>query len=478
MFVEITWSRCSTLTILADPMLSRSLNDEDPEVYDLIEKEKNRQWRGLELIASENFTSAAVMEANGSCFTNKYSEGLPGARYYGGNEHTDALELLCQKRALEAFRLDPEEWGVNVQPYSGSTANFSALSAMMKPNDRLMGLDLPSGGHLTHGYQTAKKKISATSIFWQSMPYQVNPETGYVDYDRLEDHASNFRPNVLIMGGSAYPRDWDYARMRKIADTHGAYLMMDMAHISGLIAAEAQGNAFEFCDVVTTTTHKTLRGPRAGLIFFRKAKSGERLADLESRINFSVFPSTQGGPHNNTIGGIAVAMKQACTPEFKAYAKQVIANMQACSNRLVEHGYTLVTGGTDNHCCLWDVRPQGLTGSKLEKLFDLVSITINKNSVPKDTSALSPGGVRLGACALTSRGFVEKDFVEVADLLHEGVQATLNLQEKTGKKLRDFEAGLENFTPELTELKRKTEELATRFPMPGFDVKKMTYNTL
>ncbi|KNC85799.1 serine hydroxymethyltransferase 2 [Sphaeroforma arctica JP610] len=461
-----------------DAMLSRPLKEEDPEIYDLIEKEKNRQWRGLELIASENFTSAAVMEANGSCLTNKYSEGLPGARYYGGNEHIDVLETLCQRRALEAFRLSADDWSCNVQPYSGSTANFAALLAMMKPNDRLMGLDLPSGGHLTHGYQTAKKKISSTSIFWQSMPYQVDPETGYVDYDRLEDHASVFRPNVLIMGGSAYPRDWDYKRMRAIADKHGAYLMMDMAHISGLIAAEVQGNAFDYCDVVTTTTHKTLRGPRAGIIFFRKAQSGERLADLESRVNFAVFPSTQGGPHNNTIAGIAVAMKQACTPEFKQYAKQVIANMQACAARLSELGYTLVTGGTDNHCCLWDVRPQGLTGSKLEKLFELISVTINKNSVPKDTSALSPGGVRLGACALTSRGFLESDFVEVADLLHEAVQATLELQKQTGKKLKDFEAGLANYSPSLQELKNKAEALATRFPMPGYDCKDMTYNTL
>lgn len=458
-----------------EAMLLTPLEKEDPEVYDLIEKEKNRQWRGLELIASENFTSMAVMEANASAFTNKYSEGLPGARYYGGNEYVDELEVLCQKRALAAFRLDNEKWGVNVQPYSGSTANFAALTAMLKPHDRLMGLDLPSGGHLTHGYQTAKKKISSTAIFFESMPYQTNPESGYVDYEKIEEHARLFRPNVLICGGSAYPRDWDYARLRKIADEHGAYLMMDMAHISGLIAGEEQSNPFDFCDVVTTTTHKTLRGPRAGLIFFRKAPKGDRLADLESRINFAVFPSTQGGPHNNTIAAIAVALKQAASPEFRQYANQVRKNAKALADRLMEHGYTLVTNGTENHCILWDLRPQDLTGSKLEKLCDYASITLNKNSVPKDTSALSPGGVRLGTPALTSRGFKEDDFVAVADILHQAVQISLKVQEKAGKRLKDFEMALSRDDPEITALRERSEALATKFPMPGFDVASMKY---
>eukprot|EP00124_Ichthyophonus_hoferi_P003438 Ihof_evm4s297 gene=Ihof_evmTU4s297 len=422
-----------------DAMLLTSLKEEDPEIFDLIEKEKNRQWRGLELIASENFTSRAVMEANGSALTNKYSEGLPHARYYGGNEFIDQVEEICQKRALQAFRLTPDNWGVNVQPYSGSTANFAAYTGMMQPNDRLMGLDLPSGGHLTHGYATAKRKLSCSSIFFQSTPYQTNPETGYINYEQLEATAKVFRPNVIVCGGSAYPRDWDFARLRKIADAHDAYLMMDMAHTSGLVAGRVQNNPFEFCDVVVTTTHKSIRGPRAGIIYYRKtAEKGAKLSDLETRINNAVFPACQGGPHNHTIAAIAVALKQSTTPEFQLYAKRVRDNAAALANRLVEHGYTLVTGGTDNHCVLWDVRPQGLTGSKLEKLFEEASMTINKNSVPKDTSAMTPGGIRLGTSALTSRGFETDDFVQVADFLHRGVQIALETQKTHGKKLVDF----------------------------------------
>jgi glycine hydroxymethyltransferase len=308
----------------------------------------------------------SVMEANGSPLTNKYSEGLPGARYYGGNEYIDQVENLCRKRALQAFRLNPEEWGVNVQSYSGSTANFSALTALIQPHDRLMGLDLPSGGHLTHGWQTSKKKISTSSIYFESMPYQVSPETGLIDYDRLEENANLFRPKLIICGASAYARDWEYAKLRKIADIHGAYLMADIAHISGLVAGQEANNPFELCDVVTTTTHKTLRGPRAGLIFFRKKD------DLESRVNNAVFPSCQGGPHNNTIAAVAVALKQAASPEFKQYAKQVRANAKALGETLVNYGYKLVTGGTDNHLILWDLRQLKLTGSKVEKICDMV----------------------------------------------------------------------------------------------------------
>ncbi len=306
------------------------------------------------------------MEANGSPLTNKYSEGLPGARYYGGNEYIDQIENICRKRALQAFKLNSDEWGVNVQPYSGSTANFATLTALIQPHDRLMGLDLPSGGHLTHGWQTSKKKISTSSIYFESMPYRVNPETGIIDYDRLEENAGLFRPKLIICGASAYTRDWDYAKLRKIADQHGAYLMADIAHIGGLVAGQEANNPFELCDVVTTTTHKTLRGPRAGLIFFRKKD------DLESRVNNAVFPSCQGGPHNNTISAIAVALKQVSTPEFQQYAKQVRSNAKALGNALVGYGYQLVTGGTDNHLILWYLRPLKITGSKIEKICDMV----------------------------------------------------------------------------------------------------------
>ncbi|KAF5451986.1 hypothetical protein F2P56_027033 [Juglans regia] len=450
--------------------VDHGLSEADPEVRAIIDKEKGRQFRSLELIASENFTSRAVMEAVGSCLTNKYSEGLPGKRYYGGNEYIDELETLCQQRALAAFQVDGKNWGVNVQPLSGSPANFEVYTAILNPHDRLMGLDLPHGGHLSHGFMTPKRRVSGTSIYFESMPYRLDESTGLVDYDMLEKTAILFRPKLIIAGASAYPRDFDYPRMRKIADAVGAFLMMDMAHISGLVAASVVADPFEYCDIVTTTTHKSLRGPRGGMIFFKK--DPVLGVDLESAINNAVFPGLQGGPHNHTIGGLAVCLKHAQSPEFKAYQNKVVSNCGALASRLIELGYKLVSGGSDNHLVLVDLRPLGIDGARAEKILDLASITLNKNSVPGDKSALVPGGIRIGSPAMTTRGFTEKEFAAVADFIHEGVQ--INLEAKrlvSGSKLQDFMKFVASpdfsLMDKVSDLRRRVEALTTQFPIPG-----------
>ncbi|OAA64686.1 serine hydroxymethyltransferase [Niveomyces insectorum RCEF 264] len=458
-------------------MLEKSLVETDPEVAEIMKREIKRQRESIILIASENVTSRAVFDALGSPMSNKYSEGYPGARYYGGNQHIDEIELLCQKRALAAFHLDPERWGVNVQCLSGSPANLQVYQAIMPPHGRLMGLDLPHGGHLSHGYQTPQRKISAVSTYFETMPYQVNLETGIIDYDELERNAQLYRPKVLVAGTSAYCRLIDYARMRKIADSVGAYLVVDMAHISGLIAAGVIPSPFEHADIVTTTTHKSLRGPRGAMIFFRKgvrstdAKTGKTtLYDLENPINFSVFPGHQGGPHNHTITALSVALKQAASPEFRAYQEQVVANAKALENAFKQRGHKLVADGTDSHMVLLDLRPFALDGARVEAVLEQINIACNKNSIPGDKSALTPCGLRIGTPAMTSRGFGTADFERVASYIDTAIRLCKTVQAslpKEANKLKDFKAKVAGGEiEEINTLKKEIAAWSSGFPLP------------
>ena len=331
------------------------MKEADPELWGIIQDEKVNQRDVLALIASENYTSKSVFEALGSPMCNKYSHGYPGARYYGNLQNIDRAERLCQQRALEAFGLDPEKWGVNVQSLSGSPANFQVYAALMEPNDRLMSLDILHGGHLSHGYQTDKKKISSVSLFFQTLPYRTDIETGLIDYDTLEKNAGLFHPKIIIAGASNYTRLIDYDRIRSICDAHNSYMVADIAHIGGLVAARVIPTPFDTADIVTTTTHKSLRGPRGALIFFRRGVKGKSadgqdvMYDLESKINYSVYPRFQGGPHNHTIAALATSLKQACSPEYKAYQHQVVANSKRFAAALKVKGFKLVADGTDNH---------------------------------------------------------------------------------------------------------------------------------
>jgi glycine hydroxymethyltransferase len=358
-----------------------------------------------------------------------------------------------------------------------------------------MALDLPHGGHLSHGYQTDKKKISAVSIFFETFPYRVDESTGVIDYAALERTAELYRPKLIVAGASAYARLIDYPRMRAIADAHGAYLLADMAHISGLVAGGAVPSPFPHCDVVTTTTHKSLRGPRGAMIFYRKgvrkpaSKPGATDAvmyDLESKINFAVFPGLQGGPHNHTISALATALKQAAAPEFRAYAAQTVANSKAFAAALLARGYTLVSGGTDNHLLLVDLRSAGLDGARVERICELAGLAVNKNTVPGDKSALVPSGIRMGSPALTSRGFDERDFGAVAEFFHRAVGITkahkAAVEGRGLKKVADFRASLKDgdkgtWPAELRALQADVAAFARAFPVVGFDEAAMRYRS-
>ncbi len=412
-----------------DPM-ARPLAEVDPAIYEAIRKETERQHGQIELIGSENFTSEAVLEATGSIFTNKYAEGYPGRRYYGGCEFADVVENLARERAKKLFKAEY----ANVQPHSGSQANAAAFGAVLNPGDTIMGLDLAHGGHLTHGH-----KLNFSGKLYKVVSYKVRQDNELIDFDDLIATAREHKPKMIIAGGSAYSRTWDFPRFREIADEIGAVFLVDMAHFSGLVAAGLHPNPCEWADIVTTTTHKTLRGPRAGLILAK-----EKYAKA---IDQNVFPGNQGGPLMHVIAAKAVCFLEALKPDFVEYQRRVIQNAQALAASLTDEGFRIVSGGTDTHIMLVDVFSKGIRGKEAEAALDHARITVNKNTIPFDPNPpLNPSGIRLGSPAVTTRGFGVPEMREVGRLIAE----TLN----------DIHA------PEVSQsVRRKVEALTDRFPL-------------
>ena len=413
--------------------MSRTLSQVDPEIYQAIQQEVARQDGQLELIASENFTSEAVLEAAGSVFTNKYAEGYPGKRYYGGCEFTDIVENLARERAKKLFGAEY----ANVQPHSGSQANQAAYASVVTPGDTIMGLNLAHGGHLTHGHQ-----LNFSGKTYKVVPYSVRKEDERIDYDAVEKLAREHQPKLIIAGASAYPRTLDFARFRQIADIVGAVFLVDMAHISGLVAAGMHPNPCQWADIVTSTTHKTLRGPRAGLILAREKYAKE--------IDKNVFPGIQGGPLVHVVAAKAVCFLEAMQPEFVEYQKQVVANARTLAETLTGAGFRVVSGGTDTHVVLLDVFSKGVRGKEAEQALDRARITVNKNAIPFDTNPpMNPSGIRLGSPAVTTRGFREAEMREVGLLIAEV------LSDITGEET-------------IARVRQKVQALTARFPLYGW----------
>ena len=403
-----------------------NIRQQDPAVYDAMMRELQRQRDHIELIASENFVSPAVMEAMGSHLTNKYAEGYPGARYYGGCQYVDEVENLARDRAVQLFGAEH----ANVQPHSGSQANVAVYLALLKPGDTILGMDLSHGGHLTHG-----SKASISGKYFNACFYGVDPETETIDYDKVQQRAEECRPKLIIAGASAYPRFIDFKRMREIADSVGAYLMVDMAHIAGLVAAGEHPSPVPYAHVVTTTTHKTLRGPRGALILCKE--------ELKKKIDSAVFPGTQGGPLMHIIAAKAVCFGEALKPEFKAYQHQTVLNAAALAKTLSEQGLRLVSGGTDNHLMLVDVMSKGRTGMEVQELLDAANITANKNTIPFETQSVKlTSGMRFGSPAATPRGMKEQEMHQIgamiARLVNEGEEAVPQVKEQVIELCRQF----------------------------------------
>ncbi len=383
----------------------------DKEIGELIRTEERRQKRVINLIASENFASADVLRALGSVFNNKYAEGYPGKRYYGGNEVVDEIERLCQKRALQLFKLSPKKWSVNVQPYSGSPANMAVYYALLEPGEKIMGLSLPFGGHLTHGW-----KVNFSARFYKSVQYTVG-KNGFINYEDVRKLARKEKPKLIVTGATAYGRFFDFKKFAAISKEVGAYCLADIAHTAGLIAAKIHPSPFPYADVVTTTTHKTLRGPRGAIIFVnRESKIAKRHGiDIATAVDRAIFPALQGGPHMHQIAAAAVALKEAGSPAFKKYARQVVKNAKILALSLSKCGWRIVSGGTDTHLFLVDTWSRGISGKTAQELLEAKGIVVNKNTIPFDArSPFDPSGIRIGTPAVTTQGMKEKDMVKIA----------------------------------------------------------------
>lgn len=409
----------------------------DKEINDLIKKEEERQRSVLNLIASENVVSSAVLEALGSVLTNKYSEGYPGKRYYAGNSIIDEIELLAQERARKVFRLG-RNWHINVQSYSGSPANMAVYYALLQPGEKIMGMSLPFGGHLTHGW-----KVNFSARFYRSIQYPTG-RNGFFDYKELRKIAAKERPKIIVSGATAYPRFFDFKTFGRIAHDIGAYFMADISHIAGLIVAGVHPSPFPHADIVTTTTHKTLRGPRGALIFANiKSKiAAEKNIDIAKEIDRAVFPALQGGPHDNQTAAIAVCLGEALKPSFKIYARQVVKNAKALAHELAKRGFELVSGGTDNHLVLVDLTNLGISGREAQDRLEKAGIVVNRNTIPYDTrSPFDPSGIRIGTPAITTRGAKESDMPRIADWIDNVVRGR-EKPEVVYKKVKAFMKGL------------------------------------
>ncbi|PVH85373.1 glycine hydroxymethyltransferase, partial [Cadophora sp. DSE1049] len=396
--------------------------------------ERSRDKSFINLICSENYPSAAVREALGAHIPGnlnhlKGTEGYPGGRFYGGRQHIDDIERLCCKRALQTFDLDPKEWGVNVQPLSGALANLYTYTALMKPGDKIMGLDLSHGGHISHGFQTGGKKVSEVAVRFESTPYYLNPITELIDYEELERSAIRAKPKILIAGASTYNRLIDYPRMRAISNKIGALLHSDIAHICGMIAAGEIPSPFPVSHVVTTTSLKTLRGPRAAMIFYRQ--------EFRSDIDQTVFPRFQSGPdHRNTLA-LAVALRQAQGNHFKAYQRRVMENTKVVATALQQRGYSILSGGSDIHLLVLKVRDRGIDGAQLDKVLEAANVSSNRNAIPGDTSGFKPGGLRIGSAPMTTKGFGTAHFKRVADIIHQAVQLSAEISRRKKSSTKD-----------------------------------------